>query len=136
MVQIDIVYEGNFHCSLKHGPSGALISTDAPKDNHGKGEAFSPTDLTAASLGSCMLTVMGIVAQRHQIALEGTKLQVTKEMIQDPVRRIGKLSVTFEMPSGIPQEKRKLLEHAAHTCPVHKSLHPDIQIPVTFHYPD
>lgn len=134
MVQIDILYEGSLHCSLKHAPSGALISTDAPKDNHGKGEAFSPTDLVAGALGACMMTVMGIVAQRHQLNLEGAKVRVTKEMIQEPVRRIGKLSVIFEMPAEIPVEKRKLLETAAHSCPVHKSLHPDLQIPVTFHY--
>lgn len=136
MVHIDIVYEGQLHCSLKHGPSGTVIATDAPKDNHGKGEAFSPTDMVSGALGACMLTIMGIVAQRHELKLDGTKVQVIKEMIQEPVRRIGKLTVTFQMPAGIPVEKRKLLENAAHTCPVHKSLHPDIQIPVTFHYPD
>lgn len=136
MVQIDIVYEGTLHCSLKHGPSGTVIATDAPKDNHGKGEAFSPTDLVASALGACMLTIMGIVADRHQLKIEGAKVQVLKAMVQEPVRRIGKLTVKFEMPAGIPLEKRKLLEHAVHTCPVHKSLHPDIQISVTFRYAD
>ena len=133
---MDIIYEGSLHCSLKHGPSGQVITTDAPKDNHGKGESFSPTDMVAGALGACMLTVMGIVAQRHQLKLEGAKVQVLKEMLQEPVRRIGKISVRFELPSGIPADKRKLLENAAHTCPVHKSLHPDIEIPVAFHYPD
>lgn len=134
MPKIDIVYEGSLRCNLTHVPSGTVISTDAPKDNHGKGESFSPTDLVAGALGACMLTIMGIVAQRHELKLEGTKVQVLKEMIQEPVRRIGKLTVNFELPAGIPEEKRKLLENAAHTCPVHKSLHPDIQIPVTFNY--
>lgn len=136
MVNIDIVYEGQLHCSLKHGPSGMTIATDAPKDNHGKGESFSPTDMVAGALGACMLTIMGIVSQRHEIKLDGTRVQVLKEMIQEPVRRIGKLTVSFKLPKGIPQDKRELLERAAQTCPVHKSLHPDIQVPVTFNYPD
>lgn len=136
MVNIDIVYEGSLRCNLKHGPSGVSISTDAPKDNHGKGESFSPTDMVAGALGACMLTIMGIVAQRHALQIEGTRVQVLKEMVQEPVRRIGKLTVSFKLPAGIPEEKRKLLEHAAHTCPVHKSLHPDIEIPVTFQYAD
>ncbi len=136
MVKIDIVYEGQLHCSLKHGPSGKVIETDAPKDNHGKGEAFSPTDTVAGALGACMLTIMGIVAQRHEIKLEGAKVQVTKEMVTEPARRIGKLTVIFQMPAGVPPSKRELLERAALTCPVHKSLHPDIEIPVTFNYAD
>lgn len=136
MVNIDIVYEGELHCSLKHAPSGVSIATDAPKDNHGKGESFSPTDMVAGALGACMLTIMGIVAKRHSLAIEGTRVQVLKEMVQEPVRRIGKLTVSFKLPAGIPEDKRKLLENAAHTCPVHKSLHPDIEIPVTFQYAD
>lgn len=136
MVQIDIVYEGELHCRLKHGPSQVEISTDAPKDNMGKGEAFSPTDLVAAALGSCMLTLMGIYAKRHNLPLDGTRAQVTKEMIQSPERRIGKLTVKFQMARGIPAAQRQAIERAALTCPVHKSLHPDIQIPVEFNYPD
>lgn len=136
MVKLHVEYEGGLHCNLTHGPSGSKISTDAPKDNHGKGETFSPTDLVSSALAACMLTIMGIVAERHQIKLEGAKVEVTKEMIQEPVRRIGKLTVNFQMPAGIPQKERILLERAAETCPVHKSLHPDIQIPITFSYPD
>ena len=136
MVNIDIVYEGELHCSLKHVPSGAVIATDAPKDNHGKGEAFSPTDMVAGALGACMLTIMGIVAKRHELNLEGTKVQVTKEMVTEPARRIGKLTVTFQIPAGVPASKREVLERAALTCPVHKSLHPDIEIPVSFNYAD
>lgn len=136
MVKIEIVYEGGLHCRLKHGPSGAELVTDAPKDNRGKGEAFSPTDLVASALGSCMMTLMGIFAQRHEIDLAGTCLSVIKEMVQEPVRRIGRLTVAFEMPRGISERHREGLKQAALTCPVHKSLHPDIEIPVTFHYPD
>lgn len=135
MVQIDIVYEGSLHCSLTHGPSGQVITTDAPKDNHGKGESFSPTDLVAAALGSCMLTLMGIFASRHGIDIGGTKVRVTKEMVSNP-RRIGKLAVAMELPPGTPQDLRHALEQAALTCPVHKSLHPEIQVPVDFRYPD
>ena len=136
MVKINIVYEGGLRCRLTHEQSGSVITTDAPKDNMGKGEAFSPTDLVAAGLGSCMLTVMGIVATRHAIDLKGTAVDVTKEMVTEPIRRIGTITVTFRMAPGIPADKRAMLEHAAHTCPVHKSLHPDVQAPVQFIYPD
>lgn len=136
MPKMTITYEGNLRCRLKHEPSGCEILTDAPLDNMGKGEAFSPTDLVAGALGACMLTIMGIVAQRHQISLEGTKVNVVKEMITLPIRRIGKVSVIFKMPQGIPLVKRSLLANAAHTCPVHKSLHPDVQLPIEFIYPD
>jgi len=134
MVKMKIVYEGQLHCSLTHEPSGAVISTDAPKDNMGKGEAFSPTDLVAAALGSCMLTVMGIAAAKHSIDLKGTAVQVSKEMVTAPVRRIGSISVILHMAPGIPQDKRALLEAAANSCPVHKSLHPDLQTPIEFIY--
>lgn len=136
MVKIGMVYEGGLRCRLRHEPSGDVITTDAPKDNMGKGEAFSPTDLTAAALGSCMLTVMGIAAARHNIDLSGTRAEVIKEMVTQPARRIGKIQVTFQMAKGIDPAKRSLLENAAHACPVHKSLHPDVEIPVEFIYPD
>jgi len=135
MVNISMVYEGQLHCSLTHGPSGSVIQTDAPKDNMGRGEAFSPTDLVAAALGSCMLTVMGIAAARHHIDIKGTTVDVNKEMIAAPVRRIGSISVTLHMAPGIPQDKRSMLEAAAHSCPVHKSLHPDVSTPIQFIYP-
>lgn len=136
MVKLQVTYEGGLHCNLKHIASGSQIATDAPKDNHGKGETFSPTDLVSSALGACMLTIMGIVAGRHNIKLEGAEVEVTKEMVQEPVRRIGKLTVNFKMPKGIPQKERALLERAAETCPVHKSLHPDIEIPIHYSYPD
>ncbi len=134
MVEIDIDYEGDLHCRLVHGPSGNAITTDAPKDNMGRGETFSPTDLVAAALGSCMLTVMGIVANRHQINLKGAHAHVAKEMTPAPNRRIAALTVDIDMPSQLTPEQRKMLEHAAHTCPVHKSLHPDVQVAVRFSY--
>ena len=135
MVKMNIIYEGQLRCTLTHNPSGSVINTDAPKDNMGKGEAFSPTDLVAAALGSCMMTVMGIAAARHNIALKGTHVEVSKEMITSPERRIGAITVNIHMAPGIPQDKRSMLEAAAHSCPVHKSLHPDVQTPVQFIYP-
>ncbi len=101
----------------------------------GKGEAFSPTDLVAAALGSCMMTVMGIAAAHHNIDFKGTKVEVSKEMITSPERRIGTITVSLHMAQGIPADKRKLLEAAALSCPVHKSLHPDVQTPIQFIYP-
>ncbi len=136
MVKISVVYGGDLHCRLTHGPSGKELTTDAPKDNMGKGESFSPTDLVAAALGSCMMTIMGIYARRHGIDLAGTSVEVTKEMIPEPERRIGKLSVIFKMARGIDPRHRPALERASFTCPVHKSIHPDIQVPATFQYPD
>ena len=132
MVKISMVYEGQLRCSLTHEPSGSVILTDAPKDNMGQGAAFSPTDLVAAALGSCMLTVMGIAANKHGIDLKGTKVEVSKEMVAVPLRRIGTISVTLHMARGVPVDKRPMLEAAAHSCPVHKSLHPDVQTPIKF----
>ena len=136
MVKMSMVYEGNLRCRLTHGPSGSEILTDAPVDNHGKGEAFSPTDLLAASLGSCMLTVMGIAARKNNVVIDGTTADVEKEMVTAPIRRIGKITVTIRMAAGIDPAKRSILEQAAHTCPVHKSIHPDMQITAQFIYPD
>jgi putative redox protein len=132
MVEIKSVYEGQLHCNATHGPSGALLATDAPKDNMGKGEAFSPTDLLATSLGTCMLTTMGIVAQRHNLDITGARVRVTKEMVSQPSRRVGTLGVEIVMPRALGEEDQKRLENAAHTCPVAKSIHPDVKVPVTF----
>jgi len=135
-VEISIAYEGELRCRCEHGPSGVALNTDAPVDNQGRGESFSPTDLVATALGSCMLTIMGIVARRHGYPIEGTKVRVVKEMIQEPVRRIGKLSAEFHVKNGasLSEKDRKILEQAADTCPVRKSLHPDVAIPVIFHW--
>ena len=134
MVTIEIEYQGELHTQAVHGPSGSRLITDAPVDNGGKGAAFSPTDLVATALGSCMVTVMGIFAARHEIDLRGTKVTVTKEMVQKPVRRIGKLQVDVRLPLTADHPYRSALENAALTCPVHQSLHPDVLIPVAFHY--
>ena len=135
MVQIDSTYEGQLRCAATHGPSATSLQTDAPKDNMGRGESFSPTDLVATALGTCMLTTMGIVAQRNNIRMDGATASVTKEMISQPSRRIGRLGVTITVPGTFSDDDRKRLEGAALACPVHKSLHPDVQIPVTFNWP-
>ncbi len=134
MVRIDIKYTGDLHCSLTHGPSGSMIETDAPTDHAGKGEAFSPSDMVAGALGACMLTVMGIVAKRNGINMAGARATVVKEMIQEPVRRIGKLPIVITLPIALNSKERLMLETTAKTCPVHKSLHPDIVSPVEFIY--
>src|SRR5215212_3075322 len=134
MVQIDIAYQGELRCQAKHGPSGATFVTDAPVDNMGKGQSFSPTDLVATALGTCMLTIMGIVAQRHNLDISGTKVTVTKEMVTQPIRRIGRLGVTIKVPRDLPEADRKRLENGALTCPVHKSLHPDVEQAISFQW--
>lgn len=132
MVKIGIEYSGDLHCVATHGPSGRTVETDAPVDNNGRGESFSPTDLVATALGGCMATVMGIYASRHEIDLKGMKIEVSKEMTATPPRRIAKLTTEIWFPAGVV--KNEPLERAALTCPVHGSLHPDVEKPVVFHY--
>jgi len=132
MVEVTATYEGNLRCRAVHGPSGSILLTDAPKDNHGKGEAFSPTDLVAAALPCCVMTIIGIVAQRHGLAVEGMTAVTHKEMATEGLRRIRSLRtvVTVPLPAAHPQ--RELLENAARTCPVHKSLGADVDAPIEF----
>lgn len=132
MVSIQLEYQGDLHCNAVHGPSGTTLTTDAPKDNQGRGESFSPTDLVATALGSCMLTVMGIQARTLNIDITGATATVDKEMTSTPPRRIERLTVKIHVPHAISEENQQKLERAAHTCPVHKSLHPDVQIPISF----
>jgi putative redox protein len=134
MVEIRIRYEGGLRTRAVHGPSAAALQTDAPLDNHGKGESFSPTDLVATALGSCMLTVMGIVAERHGWRIEGSEVRVEKSMVNEPVRRIGRLTVELRIAGEHDRRARETLERAALTCPVHQSLLPAIEIPVTFEW--
>lgn len=134
MVKITGRYEGQLRTSATHTPSGSQLLTDAPVDNHGKGEAFSPTDLLATSLGCCMLTIMGIVAERNGIDLSSVRFEVLKEMSTTLPRRVSKLTVTFTMPAALSTEDRARLEQAAKTCPVHHSLHPSIVCDISFDY--
>lgn len=133
-VQIEMTYDGQFRTTAKHGPSGNTLITDAPVDNHGRGESFSPTDLVATALGTCMATVMGILAERHAIDLRGMRVTVKKEMVQTPVRRIGRLTTEIHVPLPADHPHREMLERSVHSCPVHASLHPDVAKPVTFHW--
>jgi len=134
MLQIKIDYEGELHCSAVHTPSGESIGTDAPVDNNGKGETFSPTDLMATALGTCMTTVMGIAAQRKDIDLSGMKMTVDKHMSAESPRRIVKLDVQIHMPIPEYHPDRKLLQSTVLGCPVHHSIHPEIEVPVTWHW--
>ncbi len=134
MVEVFVTYEGNFRCLSTHGPSGAILPTDAPKDNLGQGEAFSPTDLTATSLGSCMLTTMAIVAKKRSLHVDfgGVKATVRKHMTAEPPRRIAKIEVEVAVPLPETHPDREVLEQTALTCPVYLSLHPDVEKAVTF----
>lgn len=134
MVEIEVRYLGDLRCESTHVPSGTKLVTDAPVDNRGRGESFSPTDLMATALGTCIITTMGIVAQRHSYSLQGASVRVTKEMTSQPTRRIGRLTVHVHLPSALPPDARQRLEAAAHACPVHRSMHVDVEMPLTFHY--
>jgi len=137
-VEIDILYEGELHCRATHVPSGKTLATDAPVDNGGKGETFSPTDLVATAFGCCIMTIMALVAKRSGVDLTGTRVHVVKEMISEPVRRIGTLKVTIAVPDSknLSQSERVRLERAADLCPVKQSLHPDIKVLLEFNYGD
>jgi putative redox protein len=132
MVEITVRYEGGLRCRATHGPSGSVILTDAPVDNHGKGEAFSPTDLVAAALPACMMTIMGIVAERQGIRLDGMTAVTHKEMATEGVRRIKSLRTRITVPLAADHPQAAALERAAHTCPVHKSLAQEVDAPIEF----
>ena len=135
METIQSVYLGKLRTQATHVRSGVKIITDAPIDNKGKGESFSPTDLLAASLGSCMITIMGMAADTHQINIDGTKMKITKVMASNP-RRVSEIHVEFDMPANhFTEKEKKLLRHAAQTCPVALSLHSEIKQVVRFNYP-
>lgn len=134
MVEIRMHYEGGLRCRAVHGPSGAELVTDAPLDNHGQGASFSPTDLVATALGTCVLTTMGIVAERHGWELAGSQARVEKVMVATPVRRIGSLALVVVLPAALDARARETLERTAHTCPVHKSLGADVELPMRFEY--
>jgi putative redox protein len=134
MVTIQVKYDGGLRCTSVHGPSRTTLVTDAPADNMGKGESFSPTDLVATALGTCMLTTMAIVADRRGWKIDGSQATVEKHMVADPARRIGRLVVTLRMQGEHDATAREMLERTAHNCPVNKSLAPNVEIPVTFEW--
>lgn len=128
-----VTYLGNLRTENKHLKSGSMFITDAPTDNNGKGEAFSPTDTVATGLANCMITVMGIKARDMNVNMDGTTAMVTKTMAADP-RRISRIDVTLNFPGGIDDKSRKILENTGKTCPVMQSLHPDIEKVIVFNW--
>jgi putative redox protein len=132
MVRIETEYQGNLHCTSVHTPSKTELATDAPVDNQGRGESFSPTDLIATSLGTCMLTTMGIVARTLDVDITGATAIVEKEMTSTPPRKVNRLTVAIRVPRKASPENQQRLENAAHTCPVKRSIHPDIETPIEF----
>ena len=133
MVEIDVASEGQLHCTSTHAPSGASLATDAPLDNQGRGQAFSPTDLLATSLGTCMLTTMGIHAQKIGLDLAGSAALVVKEMTGPP-RRVGRLVARIDLPAGVPEKERPVLRKIAETCPVALSIHPELKVELEIRY--
>lgn len=130
-----VVYEGNLRTVCTHLKSGTVIETDAPPDNQGKGERFSPSDLVATSLASCMLTIMGIKSRDAGLDIQGIKVEVEKIMANGP-RRIGGINLTFHFPNNVQltDKQKTVLENAAHTCPVIYSIHPDIKVNTVFNW--
>ena len=137
-VEIKASYHGVLRCEALHGPSGAAVQTDAPTDNGGQGASFSPTDLVATALGTCVLTIVGLVAERHGLDLRGASVEVTKVMVSQPLRRIGSLRTIVTIPGGAIEDStmRQRIEQAARQCPVHQSLNHEIEIPIEFRYQD
>lgn len=136
MVPQSFQYLGELRTRATHSPSKVELVTDAPTDNQGRGESFSPTDLVVTALATCMVTTMGIVTQRDDLKLDGTKIYAEKHMSPEPPRRIVRVVIRIDFPPGIPGNHRQKLETTARTCPVARSIHPDIAVDVSFMYPD
>lgn len=134
MVNIAVVYRGNKKCELAH-PEGSTLRTDAPKDIGGEASAFSPTDLVAAGLASCVLTTMAMFAERHGLSLDGASAKVEKHMSQPPApRRIARLPLVVTLPASVPADMRERLERAGNACPVKASLHPEVEATIEYRY--
>ena len=131
MLDTVVAYQGGLRCRAEHADSGAIVLTDAPKDNHGLGEGFSPSELLSVSLGSCILSIMGIAAQSMNIDISGATATISKEMANAP-RRIARMSVTVRVPGNPDDKQRRKLETAAHACPVHRAL--GIEVPITIEW--
>jgi putative redox protein len=134
MVRIEVEYLGELRCKSIHGPSGTELLTDAPVDNHGRGESFSPTDLVATALATCVLTTMGIVAARHGWDLAGSTASIEKVMVSAPARRIGRLELVVRLPAALDERARTTLEHTARNCPVNLSVAKEIELPLRFEW--
>ena len=132
MTTIDSRYEGALRCHSSHGPSGSVLETDAPTDNQGKGERFSPTDLVATALSTCILTILGIVAERHGWPLQGANARVQKTMTPEAPRRIALLEVWISLPADLSEQQRAVLQRAGESCPVKLSL--EGAVPIRLHW--
>lgn len=135
-VTIDVEYEGGLRTRARHLESGAEICTAVPGESDCEGECFSPTDLAAVSLATCLITVVATAARKHDVDPKGARVQLEKTMSSEGPRRIGALHAVLTMPPGVPEHLRKRLEAAARTCPVHRSLHPDIDEVILFEWTD
>ena len=134
MVEITGTYAGDLRVEARHGPSGAELATDAPVDHEGLGRSFSPTDLVATAIGTCVCTIIGIAARARGLDVEGMRFETTKEMVADPDRRIGRLVTTITLPRALESADRRVLEAAGHNCPVHRSLRPEVETTIRFVY--
>jgi putative redox protein len=135
MPTIETIYPGDLRTEATHILSGNMLLTDAPPDNQGRGEYFSPTDLVATALGSCMTTIMGIAAKTHGFNIDGTKLVITKIMTTEPPRKISEIVIDITFPMNYPDKVKKIIDFSVKNCPVALSLHPDLIQRVTVHYP-
>lgn len=133
MTTLKTIYKGNLRTEITHLQSGAKVITDAPTDNNGKGEAISPTDMLAAALGSCMLTIMGMAANNHGFDIDGTEVEITKVMGTEP-RRVVEIQVIFNFPRDYDDRTKRFIENAVKSCPAEHSLHPDIKRVITYNY--
>lgn len=136
MVRIDVEYLGDLHTRCKHGPSGQEFLTDAPVDNRGKGEHFSPTDLLATASASCIATIMGIKAKDNKINIEGMNITVDKEMINEPYRRVKKLTYRIVFPHKLNDKDFKIMKNVIRSCPVTRSLDPNVELDVNYEFAD
>ena len=134
---VNVSYGSNLRCKATMAGAGRELVTDAPRENGGLGEAFSPTDLLAGALGTCLLTMIGAVAQRSNLDVAGMTARVEKDMSAGPVRRVGRVNIVVTMPKGLKlsDADRSRLENAAKSCPVKQSLHPEVEIQLEFVYP-
>ena len=136
MVEMTLMYDGDQRSTAVHGPSGTTLIADAPVDNGGKGESYSPTDLVATGLGACMLTYIGKAADKNGWDVRGTRIVVQKEMVADPLRRIGRIVVDIHLTHAFDDKDMKILTNAVTTCPVKLSISDQIEVPITFHVPE
>jgi putative redox protein len=136
MVPQSMIYLGELRCKATHGPSKVELVTDAPTDNQGRGESFSPTDLVVTALAACQVTTMDMIARRDNVVLDGTKVYAEKHMSSEGPRRIVRIVIKIDFPSGIPNDYRVKLENTARACPVGRSLHPEVEVDQMFSYPD